>query len=97
MTLQFAAFPDIKTLPSESFGTVRTITMQGLVLIHKCPVKGNVDFDELHIVADVKRSVVKVDRQKLLNLLLDHSVLLNACGSKVKAPPPKVRRERLSD
>ena len=52
------------------------------------------DFDALHLIADGRRAVVRVDRQALLNLLLDHSSLLNVVpsGTQITSPPPKVRR-----
>lgn len=46
-------------------------------------------YEQLHQVADSKRNDVKVDRQHLLNLLIDHSVLVREArsgGIKVTEP-----------
>lgn len=53
------------------------------------------DFHDLHIIADVRKATVKVDRQKLLNLLIDHTCLLQALPSnkQPRGPAPKRRRE----
>jgi hypothetical protein len=55
------------------------------------------DFDELHLIADSRRATVKVDRQRLLNLLIDHTCLLNALPAdrQPRAPAPQRRRETI--
>lgn len=56
-------------------------------------------FDDLHAICDSNKAVVKVDRQKLHNLLLDHSEMINGCkraGITCRDPdPPAKRRVRL--
>ena len=56
-------------------------------------------FDALHIIADGRREFVKVNRQDLQNLLIDHTCLLQAVGSsyQVTSPPPKLRRVKIVD
>jgi hypothetical protein len=39
------------------------------------------EFDRLHELADSRKDVVKVDRESLAKLLLDHSRILNALAS----------------
>lgn len=55
-------------------------------------------FHDLHIIADGRKALVKVDRQALLNLLIDHTCMLNELqrhGVRPTCPPPPRRRERL--
>lgn len=55
-------------------------------------------FHDLHIIADSRKAVIKVDRQALHSLLLDHTCMLNELqrhGVKASCPPPPRRRERL--
>lgn len=55
-------------------------------------------FDALHEAADSRKGVVRVDRQALLGLLIDHSCMLNALARaavKVTSPEPKRDREKL--
>ena len=55
------------------------------------------DFHDLHLIADARKATVKVDRQKLLNLLIDHTCLLQALpfDRQPRAPAPKHRRESI--
>lgn len=55
------------------------------------------DFHDLHLIADGRKATVKVDRVKLLNLLIDHTCLLNALPAdrQPRAPAPPRRRETL--
>lgn len=55
------------------------------------------DFHDLHLIADSRKATVKVDRQKLLNLLIDHTCLLNALPADRQpvAPAPQRRRETI--
>ena len=55
-------------------------------------------FHDLHVVADVRKNIVKVNRQALLNLLIDHTCMLNAlqrAAVKVTGPAPLRKRETL--
>ena len=55
-------------------------------------------YEALHMLADGRKAVVKVERQALLNLLLDHWQMLTELkkhGVQTSAPPPKRRRETL--
>jgi hypothetical protein len=57
-------------------------------------------FDELHQIADGKKAVVKVDREYLHSLLLDHSAMINALQNKgviCRDPTVFVRRMRLQE
>jgi hypothetical protein len=58
------------------------------------------DYHDLHVIADGRRSTVKVDRQKLQNLLIDHSIMINALkkhGETCRDPNPQIRREKLQE
>lgn len=53
-------------------------------------------FDALHDAANGRKIIVPVDRDYLAALLLDHSVLINACkanGIRVIEPPTRKRPE----
>lgn len=52
-------------------------------------------FHDLHVAVDNRRQSVRVDRQAVLNLLIDHSVMLNALkGAGVAANSPAPQRHR---
>ncbi len=52
-------------------------------------------FDRLHKLADGKGVMVSVERGVLTQLLVDHSVLVNACkGAAIKVIEPTPKRER---
>ncbi len=57
------------------------------------------EFETLHRLADGRASTVRVDREALLHLLVDHSIMVRALrGSstfKVTEPAPPRRRARL--
>lgn len=54
-------------------------------------------FEELHKLADGRKAVVSVDREVLSRLLIDHSVLVNACkGAMIKVIEPAPKRARPS-
>lgn len=55
-------------------------------------------FHDLHIIADSRKAAVRVDRQALHGLLLDHTCLLNELqrhGVRATCPPPPRKRERI--
>lgn len=55
------------------------------------------DFEALHKLADGRKATVSVEREVLARLLVDHSVLVNACkGAMVKVIEPAPRRARPS-
>lgn len=54
-------------------------------------------FDALHASADSRRALVRVDRQALLNLLIDHSVMVKALGPRAAEKAPARRRLRLHE
>jgi len=56
------------------------------------------DFHDMHLLADKARRSVKIDAQKLKNLLIDHTCMMNAlqsCAIKVRGPAPIRRREHI--
>ena len=57
-------------------------------------------FHDLHLLADGKAGNVKVDKQALKGLLIDHSTMIGALkghGVTCRDPQVKVRRLRLID
>lgn len=54
-------------------------------------------FTDLHQIADTRRSSVKVDREALLQLLIDHSVMTKAlhCSNSFDVVMPVPERKRL--
>lgn len=58
-------------------------------------------YHDLHVLADTgRKTTLKVERQQLLGLLLDHSAMINELqkrGVKCRDPelPNKIKRERL--
>ena len=54
------------------------------------------EFHDLHGMVDCSKRTVRVDRQALLNLLLDHTQLIVALGThRVKDPAPVLSKKRL--
>jgi hypothetical protein len=54
------------------------------------------DFEALHDLADGRRHTVKIDRDVLYRLLIDHSALINMVrthGQKVIEPPEAPKRQ----
>ena len=55
-------------------------------------------FEKLHRLADGRKATVSLERDTLIQLLVDHSVLVTACkgaGIKIIEPKPKRVRPRL--
>ena len=57
-------------------------------------------FDALHILADGKDGKVRVEKEALRKLLIDHSEMINGLkksGVMVRAEPPVIRRETIKE
>ena len=81
-------------------------TRHGIQTTIRCEMPSSIEiltsvdtFHDLHILCDNNKKIVKVEREALLHLLLDHHTFLHAISASIKitAPPPKRRREKIID